>query len=116
MSEKCYKMPINVDGMKADFISQELGNSEIPAILGLNGIERNEMMIIPHDEMVIIPNGGKVRISYSKEVRLVKCIRTKSGHLLLPCDNFKSAQSDNRDSSLTFFEGQTSVCKAEDEP
>ena len=107
-------MPINVNGIKGEFKSQELENSKIPAILGLHGIERNEMMIIPHEEMAIIPNGGKVRISVPKECKLIKCMRTPSGHLLLPCDTFKKSDPDG--TSITFFEGSQSPCLPQDEP
>ena len=114
ISQKMYKLPINVKGIKGDFVSQELDKSQIPAILGLNGIEKNEMMIIPHDEHVIIPNGGKVKISITKEVKLIKCMRTPSGHLLLPCDTFD--EKDERNSSITLFENQLIPCLEADEP
>ena len=104
-SEKLYNMPVCVEGLKGQFKSQELSNSKIPAILGLEGIQRNEMMIIPHDEYVIVPNGGKIKISMTKEVRLIKCMRTPSGHLLLPCDKFD--QKEEQSSSITLFEGRT---------
>ena len=103
VSTRLYDLPINVNGVTGNFISQELDNSTIPAILGLHGIERNEMMIIPHDDRVIIPNGGKVKISVSKEVRIIQCKRTLSGHLLLPCDTFNKKDEDG--SSITLLEG-----------
>ena len=104
ISQKQCKIPICVDGQKGSFTSQELKNSEIPAIVGLNGIEAQQMMLIPHDEKVIIPNGGKVRISVSKEVKIVKCIRTPSGHLLLPCDEWTKKSTNTR--SLTLLAGE----------
>ena len=110
------KIPICVNGFKGDFISQELPNSSIPAIVGLNGLEARKIMLIPHDDRVIIPNGGKVTISVSPEVQIVKCIRTPSGHLLLPCDEWNKSQKAGASGSLTLFEGKEYSCKPEDEP
>ena len=103
-SKEVFKLPISIDGLHGNFVSQELSSSSVPAILGLNGIEKNEMMIIPHDERVIVPNGGKIRITVTKEVRIIKCIRTVSGHLLLPCDNFDK-EDEGQTSTMTLFEG-----------
>ena len=90
--------------------------SEIPAIVGLKGIEAHKMMIIPHDEVVLIPNGGKITINMSKEVDVIKCIRTPSGHLLLPCDQYDMEDERGSSSSLTLHDGVLSACKPEDEP
>ena len=82
------KIPISIEGQRGKFESQELPDSEVPAIVGLKGMEANQIMLIPHHNRVIIPNGGKVEIKISKEVQIVECIRTDSGHLLLPCDQW----------------------------
>ena len=97
-------IPINVAGSIGNFKSQELPNSQCPAILGLNGLEGNKIMLIPHDDRVIIPNGGQVKITVSKEVQIVKCLRTPSGHLLLPCDEW-TKKSSGRDTPLCLFQG-----------
>ena len=60
-SEKLYNLPISIEGIKGNFISQELDHSLIPAILGLNGIERNLMMIIPHDQNSEFAAGNETR-------------------------------------------------------
>ena len=98
-------IPINVAGSTGNFKSQELPNSQCPAILGLNGLEGNKILLIPHDDRVIIPNGGQVKITVSKEVQIVKCLRTPSGHLLLPCDEW-TKKSSGRDTPLCLFQGE----------
>ena len=118
VSTRLQHFPICVSGHCGKFVSQEMEASEIPAIVGLKGIEAHKMMIVPHDEVVIIPNGGKIKISMSKEVEVIKCIRTPSGHLLLPCDQFdmEDKKSQSTRSSLTLHDGVVTTCKPEDEP
>ena len=101
-------IPINVAGSTGNFKSQELPNSQCPAIVGLNGLEANKIMLIPHDDRVIIPHGGQVKITVSKEVQIVKCMRTPSGHLLLPCDEW-AKKSSGRDTPLCLFQGEVTT-------
>ena len=105
VSTKMQHFPVCIDGMCGRFSSQEMEDSKTPAILGLKGIEHQQIMIVPHDEVVIIPNGGKVRISMSKEVRMVKCIRTDSGHLLLLCDGYDNEDT-SQSKSLSLFQSK----------
>ena len=116
VSTREMRFPICVDGQCGTFTSQEMEESRVPAILGLTGLEANKAMIIPHDERIIIPNGGKVRITVSKEVQIVKCIRTPSGHLLLPCDQWDREDEFKQDKTITLFEGETTPASSSDEP
>lgn len=117
MSTRLVHFPICIEGKCGTFISQEMEGSETPAIVGLNGMEAQKMMIVPHDDVVIMPNGGKVKINMSKEVKVIKCMRSPSGHLLLPCDQFDmEGNASSSSGSMTLFRGELSACKEVDEP
>jgi len=117
VSTRLVHFPICIEGKCGTFILQDMEGSETPAIVGLNGMEAQKMMIVPHDDVVIMPNGGKVKISMSKEVKVIKCMRSPSGHLLLPCDQFDmEGNTSSSSGSMTLFRGELSACKEADEP
>ena len=85
-ADKEVVIPISVDGEKAVFQATLVENSDLPALLGLNTIERMNGIIDTRTKTLILPKSrDDVKISCKPGTKELQLVQAPGGYLMLPC-------------------------------
>jgi hypothetical protein len=79
------------NGDRASFTAPVVPNSDLPALWGLNSLERVKAIIDTAGRRLILPGPGGYRLQLSPGSRTHVLEKAESGHLLLPCTAWTDA-------------------------
>ena len=89
--------PIAMDGTQERelgvFKSPEIPDSDVPGIWGLDSLKNRRALVDTGGDAVILPGPGGFEAMLSPGSQVLKCGISTSGHMLVPCTNYKGAKS-----------------------
>jgi hypothetical protein len=80
------------DGRQGFFRTPVVANSELPALWGLNSLRSLHAIVDTHNNQLILPGPGGYKLSLSPGSTVYKTLHAKSGHMMLPCQEWKEAK------------------------
>ena len=85
------QIPVSIGGVDGIFQSPVVYNPPtLPALLGLESMERKRAIIDTAGRVMIFPPEGKgIKMHLPKGTILLHLEKSKSGHLMLPCSDFR---------------------------
>ncbi len=86
-------MPICLeDGGAGTFASAVIADSELPALFGLSSISKMQGLIDTHHKKIIFVGPGGYKLSLSPGSKVYPLYSAPTGHLMLPCQEWKKAK------------------------
>lgn len=83
-----YKLPIKLEnGEQCDYTALVL-DGPLPALLGLNALERHGALICTATKRLIFPGPGGYKLALSPSSKILKLYKAPTGHLMLPCSEW----------------------------
>ena len=80
------------DGAVGTFTSAVIPDSELPALLGLCSISKLKGLIDTHHKQIIFIGPGGYKLSLSPGSKVYQLHSAPTGHLMLPCQEWKQAK------------------------
>ena len=77
-------------GQRVDFTSAVIDDSEIPALLGLQGMCTHRFLLDVYHRKLYVPGKGGYKLTLSPGSQSYNLYPAASGHLLLPCSEWGS--------------------------
>ena len=77
------------DGPIGSFEAPEIEDSDVPALLGLRGLDNNRSILVTFENKLIFMGPGGYQLKLSPGSRVYDLKRSNTGHLMLPCSLFK---------------------------
>ena len=94
IADQFVQLPICLtDSTPARYDAIVVRNSELPALLGLDSIEAQHGVIDTHNLRLIYPGKGGIQYNLSPGTRVIKLVKARSGHLLVPCCEWATAKA-----------------------
>ena len=79
-------VPCEINGTKSDFVATILENSDIPAILGMESMQRkNAILDLVHNVMIVAEDPADVKIVVDGSAKIFQLQQAPGGYLMLPC-------------------------------
>ncbi len=79
------------DGTQSTYKAMVAKNSDLPALYGLNRMTEQQAVVDTGNDRLIYPGPGGIKYQLSPGSKVYKLQRAMSGHLLLPCSEWKKA-------------------------
>ena len=73
--------------------SPEIPASDVPGIWGLRGMQKRRVLVDTGSNTVIIPGSEGFEVMLSPGSQVLRCVMSRSGHMLIPCTNYKDAKN-----------------------
>ena len=105
-AEQC-KVIHSVPGVTADgelimFESPKIPNSTVPALCGMETLDKQNMAPLPwSNQLVRVPKGREQDIIRPQGTTLIQCKRAKTGHMMLPIGHFDKLKKDQEHQKQT---------------
>jgi hypothetical protein len=80
-------------GQRVDFTTAVLDDSDIPALLGWEGMCAHEFLLDVYHRKLYVPGKGGYKLTLSPGSQSFNLFPSASGHLLLPCSEWASLQA-----------------------
>ena len=80
------------DGATGTFKAPVIPRSKLPALLGLQSLTRQRVLIDVFNKQLICVGQGGYKLQLSPGSKTYKLYAAKTGHLMLPCQNWKEAR------------------------
>ena len=104
-ADRHVQLPIcTADGVHGRFDAIVVRNSELPALLGLQSIERNHGVIDTFNCRMIYPGPGGIQFNLSPGTKVFKLEKAATGHLLVPCCEWQTSANSNKVSKHVHFD------------
>ena len=82
------------DGSYLEYEAPRIPNSSVPALCGMDTLDKQNMGITPwNSQLVKVPKGKEHLIQWPEGTTFIQCQRAKTGHMMLPIGHFRN---DNR--------------------
>ena len=81
------------NGSEGEFVSNVVPNSELPALLGLDALERQRALIDTYNHKLIHVGKGGYELKLSPGSVSHDLVKAPSGHLMLPCSSWPEKSS-----------------------
>jgi hypothetical protein len=91
------ELPIALPGGETGvFTTPALENSDLPALWGLNSLEKLKALVDVGSRRLIVPGPGGFKITLSPGSKSYPLEKSPTGHLLLPCCEWAKAQGSGK--------------------
>ena len=91
------------DGSMMTFEAPKIPKSTVPALLGMQTLDEQNMGVLPwSNQLVKIPKGKEHEIQWPQGTTFINCKRARTGHMMLPIGNFKKLKNDKQEALVAF--------------
>ena len=78
------------DGLRGSYTAPEIPDSDVPALMGLETMDKHRALLDVHSKRLILVGPGGYKLQLSPGSRVYDLEQANTGHLMLPCSNFES--------------------------
>ena len=91
------------EGHLITFECPKIPNSTVPALCGMETLDKQNMAPLPwSNQLVKVPHGKEHLIKWPEGTEFIQCKRAKTGHMMLPIGHFDKLKKKNNPSMLAF--------------
>ena len=85
------------DGSTGSYEAPVIPDSDVPALMGLEALERHRSLIDTYMRKLILVGPGGYRLQLSPGSKVFDLEKANTGHLMLPCSNFRKMDGSMND-------------------